>query len=189
MSISNGKLEVVKWISPWYIQQLDADQKAEYDLHIAQWDGSPDPWPAFASNYNLEESKAACVQVIIDNWDNFEDVFTFPTIPIFRIGHPLKRLAAELEFTLPDEFIKIEYLVLPQNVKINPKNGALVLGASLNASGQCSYENTVALGTKHIKLTDGRIFNSIPGDYITTMDHFQLAFQDYPTAPGQDLSN
>lgn len=188
MSIFNGKLEVSRWISPWYIEQLNADQKAEYDLHIAQWENRPDPWPAFASIYDINSSQAVCVQVIKDNWDNFEDVFTFPTTPIFRIGHPLKRLAVELGFTTPDDFIKIEYLVLPQNVKINPKNGALVLSSSLNNSGQCSYENTVALGTKHIKLIDGRVYNSMPGDYITTMDHFVLSFRDYPTAPGQDLS-
>ena len=183
MSIENGKLKITKWVSPWYVDQLDSNMLAVYQQHISKWEGSPDPWPAFYTDYDVNASRQQCVDTIVKHWDNFEDVFTFPTTPIFRIGHPLKRLTYELNIT-PQELINIEYLVIPSGMKVNPKNGALVLASSLNST-KCSYDNSVALGTKHIKFYDGRIYNSQPGDYITTVDRFELAVKEYPTAPGQ----
>ena len=189
MSISGtGKLEVAKWVSPWHVEQLTEEEKTAWYAHLTQWEQSPDPFPGFYAAYDINQSRQFCVDVIVAKWDTFQDVFTFPTTPLYRIGHPIKRMAHALGITDPAEFINLEYLVIPQGYKVNPKNGGLVLAASLNNSGQCSYENNVALGTKHVKMADGKIYNSIAGDHIATIDHFEQVFQEYPTAPGQDLN-
>lgn len=190
MSINaEGKLEVAKWVSQWYIDQLSPEKKIEWDAHIAKWEGSDNPFSFFIARYGVHLSRQQCVQGLTESWDKFQDVFEFPTTPPYIIGHPLKRLARDLNFTGPGDFINMHYLVVPQGFKFNPKNGAIVLAMSLNNSGICSYQNSVALGVKHVVMTNGDIYSSIPGDNINTVDKFKLTwYNNYPIMEGHDIS-